>query len=390
MKQFPLKNTLTVATVILGMELAQAAFGQQAWLFLDRSGQHIVAKAVGSSLSSVNDAGDLVSYAQTATAFALMARQTADTSILRILDKSSGQVTLSRPINARVLVHMSSPIEDIVLTDDSVYFVTLRVSVGKGVEPNREGGRLDLNKMTLADGTVQTFPLPADCHTSRLVNYEGIPLIYAWDGLGVWEFDSKQGAVKRLTDSAKLSDVVASEQAAERSRLAAAARGAGPGPFSDDVAIPAVGVFHLSRTGVLQKILDANLVATGPGRPAAALAFDLGADGQFAELISASFKGAPAIGALGTRNGNVVFEYLDGVTLRVQWSTTLPRDTSGLTLVPTPPDGITYVNVGRKQIETAGAAEGVRTVWNIPELDQNANPYNMRILTLSASTEPVR
>jgi len=389
-----MKKSPIVVGMILGATLTSVAFSQESWLILDRSGHYTVAEAVGDTLANTHDMGHLISYAQSPQAFALVSRQADGTSVLNVLDQSTGQITRTFPINAYVIGHMSSPIEDLVFQDDAVYFVSMHGN-DRGFPPNVKGGRLDLNRMALADGTVKTFPLPPECHTSRMLNYNGIPLIYAWNGFGVWKFDTSSGTLKRLTDAKQMADIFTSEEPVERARLVTSAQKVLVGPFSDDVAVPSAGVFRLSKAGVLQKILDANLNQVGPGRPSVALGFDLGADGQYAQLTSGTFNGSPAIGALGTRKGSLVFEYINPGTLEVEWTTTMPSGTVAGSLKPTA-DGIAYVDPDKAQIAkssvasaqagtaaaTSAATNSFKGVWNLRSLDPSTNPYDVRILTL--------
>jgi len=359
----------------LGTGLANSVVAQEAWLLLNRSGHFAVSRLSDNVLENIDDVGDLVSYGQSQRYMAFISRNTSlNRSVLKIVNKSTHQVRFTWSIGARVLPHMASPMEDLVLNDEYVYFVTMRPGADN---VNSAGGKLDFNQLRLADGTVKTFALPRECTTSHLIDFNGIALIYAWNGFDIWKFDASADALTQLVKVAYIKDIVAAEQAASQSRRANAP---GPGPFSDGVIIPGAGAFRLSKQGVLQKVLDANLNPVGPGRASVALDFDLGASGEFAQLFSAIFKGAPAIGVLGMRNGNKVFEYLSASSLRTEWTTTLAANVGTEGLVPAPPDAIAYVDHDKGLIEKTSPA-GTATLWKLSQIGPSADLSYVQILS---------
>jgi hypothetical protein len=49
-----------------------------------------------------------------------------------------------------------------------------------GPDRNSNDGFFDLDRVTLADSKLEQFPLPKDCVSPRLVDFEGILLVCSW------------------------------------------------------------------------------------------------------------------------------------------------------------------------------------------------------------------
>jgi hypothetical protein len=373
MKKLPLFVYMT-----LGASLANSACAQDAWLLLFRSDHYAVAKASGNVLENIADLGDLVAYGQSQRAMAFISRGSlnSNTSVLHVVDKGTRQVTKTWPIGARVIAHLAGPIEDLVLNDEDVYFVTIRLG-----DLNSKGGRLDFNRLRLADGALQTFALPEACHTSRLVGFGGVPLVYAWNSFGIWKFDTSRNALKPLVKVEDLQDIFAAERTVGKSGPANTPQ---TGPFSSNIAIPGAGVFRISKRGVLQKVLNADLSPVGPGRASVELGFDLESWGEYAQLSSAAYRGSPAIGVVGMRNGNIVFEYLNPTSLTIEWTTTLANSVEQTGVTSVTPDAISYVDPGKAAIE-ATTPIGTMTLWKLGELDRSADPFHVHILELQGA-----
>ena len=374
-----MRITLLSVLLVLGWSLMDVASAQQAWLLLYRSGHFEVARASNGTLENIADVGELKSYGQSPRALAFLSRDTSNNSFFaNIIDKSSARVTLTRPIAGYVASHMAGPVDDVVVTQDYLYFVTMRIGANGVLELNQKQGRLDFNQVALADGTLKTFPLPKECATARVANFGGIPLVYTWNGYGVWKFDVAAGTLKRIVALRDVGDVLTAEDARKQSPTAA------PGPFADQVVVPGAGVFRLSKLGGLDQVLDANLNPVKRPRASVELGFDAGPDGQFAALFSGAFNGAPAIGVLGQQGGSAVFEYLNPTSLVPEWKTTLASSVDATSVIPAPANAISYVDHDKASVETTSAS-GTKQVFSIKALDSSADPFHVRILTLTAS-----
>ena len=376
-----MKSVLILLLGVFGLAAGSFADAQQAWLLLPRAGHYELAttSAGAGRVETVLSLGQVAAYGQSAQALAFISPDPATrASRLDVLDKNTRRVVLTLPIDARLQAHMAGIIEDLVVSSRYVYFVSVRSNSAHQMSLNSLGGRLDLNQIRLSDGAIRTFPLPANCHTAHLVDYGGIPLVYAWNGTGVWKLDEESGALQGLLQERDVADISASEAGNCGCKTAP-----GPGPFADDIAIPGAGVFRVSRMGKLQKVLDAQLMAVSSPRPSVDLGLDLGPDGQFATLSRGQLNGQPVIGVLGVRGNQTVFQYRDPNTLAVQWQVHFPSSNvapvrSSLAV----PSGLLFVDQGQGTIDRATPA-GTQVMWKLQDLDPSAVAAGTRVILFS-------
>lgn len=290
--------------------------------------------------------------------------------VLIVIDKTSERVTSSWPVYAQPAQQLSGPSRDIVLTPTFAYFATVRYGTnGSTIEPNEHGGAFDFNRLSLADGKLQRFPLPSDCLNPRVVDFAGTPLIYAWNGYGVWKFDTAKGSLEQIVSRLDIEDTLVTDDAGSAATRQAA--------FADYVMIPGTGVFRLSRLGGLRQLLDANLAYVG-GRPS----LDLGADGVVVRVFPASLKRQVAVGVLRKKEEGMFFAYVEPRSMKVQSETSLPKGTVPDSIVVLPEGAILYVDRDTASIDEASDA-GTKSLWTLARLDAGARPFGSRILLVS-------
>jgi hypothetical protein len=371
----------TVVILLAGFTALAAAsvlHAQEAWLLLSRSGQYELERAADGKLESVMNIGSVAAYGESPQALAFIHHDpTTREYRLDVLDKASRRVTATYPVEARLQAHSGGVVQDLVVTPRYVYFAAIRLNSAHQVSLNSLGGRLDLNQISLSDGTLKSFPLPPACHTARLVDYDGAPLVYAWNGYGVWKLDEVTMALVPMVQERDVEDIVASERGD-----CGCKRSPGPGPFADDVAIPGAGVFRLSRTGKLQQLLDAHLGLVSQPRLTVDLGLELGRDGQFATLFRSTVNGHAVIGVLGVRSGQMLFEYRDPSSLQLTWQARLPASAGALGAgnLATVADGVLFVDPGQGTIVKATAAGGPQVLWNLHQLDPTADPASTQVI----------
>jgi len=362
---------------LMGLAAAGALQAQEAWLLVSRTGHYELARAADGKLEDVLNVGSLAAYGESAQALAFIHYDPATRAYqLDVLDKASRRVLVTHPLEIRLQAHPAGIVEDLVVSSRYVYFVAIRINSARQVALNNLGGRLDLNQINLADGSVRTFPLPPACHTARLVNYDGVPLVYAWNGYEVLKLDEDRMSLVALLQERDVQDIVESERGG-----CACKRTPGPGPFADDVAIPGAGVFRLSRMGKLQKVLDARLAPVPLPRPSVDLRLDLGRDGQFATLSRGMLAGRSTIGLLGVSSGETIFEYRDASSLAPVWQVRLPPSAAplGVGNLAAVPDGILFVDRSTGTLDRA-APNGLQALWDLRQLDPTADAASTRVI----------
>jgi hypothetical protein len=371
-----MKTVVILLSGFMALAASSVLQAQEAWLLLSRSGQYALERATDGRLENVMNIGSLAAYGESSQALAFIHHAPATREYrLDVLDKASRRITATYPLEARLQAHSGGVVQDLVVTPRYVYFTAIRLNSARQVSLNSLGGRLDLNQINLADGTLKSFPLPSTCHTARLVDFDGVPLVYAWNGYGVWKLDESTMTLIPMVQERDVEDIVAGE------RGDCGCKRSGPGPFADDIAIPGAGVFRVSRAGKLQQILDAHLGLVSQPRPSVDLGLDLGRDGQFASLSRSTVNGHAAIGILGMRGGEMRFEYRDPSSLQVTWQARLPTTagTLGAGNLATVADGVLFVDQGQGTIVKATPA-GPQVLWNLHQLDPSADPASTQVI----------
>jgi hypothetical protein len=299
------------------------ALADQSWLLLShQSGQDTVAVPVGSALHTIATPGRVVSYGQSGRVLGFLSYESPlARHVLSIVDKPTQQVMATVLINMDENVHpvqwMSGAILNLALTNRFAYFVSYTHSEGdRGPDRNRSGGIFDFNRLTLADGKLEQFPLPKECVNPRVVDFEGIPLLYAWEGFGVWKFDAAKHSLVTLVSTGDVSDIINREGNARYVRS-----GREAAIFSNYVMVPGAGAFRLSRVGELQQILNADLTLVSLPRRTVKVANV----GEQPEILLGRFHSAPVIGVVRNLGDHLDFKYVDPATFDVEWETTLPK-----------------------------------------------------------------
>lgn len=373
-----MKIVVTLLSGFVALAAAGVLHAQEAWLLLSRGDHYEVARAADGRLEDVINIGHVAAYGESPQVIAFIHHDPGTSDFrLDVLDKATRRVTVTHPLEARLAVRsFGTVVQDLVVTSRYVYFAAIRLNSAHQVALNNLGGRLDLNQMDLVDGSLRTFPLPPSCHTARLVDYDGVPLVYAWNGYEVWKLDESTMTLQTLVHETDVQDIVNAEQNDCRCQ-----RMPGPGPFADDLALPGAGVFRVSREGELQQLLDARLNPVPLPRRSVNLDLDLGRDGQFASLSRGSVNGHPAIGILGVRSGQTLFEYRDPTTLQVTWQARLPASAGPLTAgnLASVPNGILFVDRGEGTIVRATPTGG-QVLWNLRQLDPTADPGSTQVI----------
>lgn len=369
--------------MLLGICAWGMAQAQQAWLLLSRTDHYELATTADGHLQTVLSLGKVAAYGESPETLAFITPD-PDTraSRLDVLDKASRKVVLTLPVSTRQQAHFAGIVEDLVLTSRYVYFVSIHTNSARQMSLNNLGGRLDLTQVRLVDGSLKTFPLPPSCHTAHLANYAGVPLVYAWNGTGVWKLEEDNGTLLSLVQEHDVADIAARERGNCNCKSAP-----GAGPFADDIALPGAGVFRVSRMGKLEKLLDADLTTVKAPRPSIDLGLDLGSDGQFAALSRGMLNGHPVIGVLGVRGEQTVFQYRNPDTLSVEWQIAFPSTVvSPARASLAVPSGLLFVNQGKGTIDRA-TPTGTEVLWNLHDLDPTAVSASTRVILFSESPQ---
>jgi hypothetical protein len=364
--------------------VCRIAHADEPWLLLShQSGEDSVAVPVGSALHTIAMPGHVVSYGQSDRVLGFLSYQIPlARHVLTLIDGPTQAVTASVLIDMHENVHpvqwMSGAILNLVLTGQFAYFVSYTHAEGAdGPDRNPSGGIFDLDRVTLADGKLEQFPLPKDCVNPRIVDFGGTPLVYSWEGFGVSKFDVAKRRLVTLVSIGDVGDIIEREGKARDVR-----RGPETAIFSNYVVVPGAGAFRLSRVGELQQILNANLTLVSLPRRTVKLANP----GEQPEILLGRFHGAPAIGVVRNLGDHLEFRYIDPATFNVEWETTLPKSANIPSIYGLSDNAVVYLDQALASI--ARLTQQGTTVMHKVSADDAL--YGVKILSIDDARDPER
>jgi len=364
-----------LCAVLLASSLGVAHAGET-WLLLPhQNGEDTVAVLAGSAIRTVATPGRVVSYGQSDRLLGFLSYQALlARHVLTIIDKPTQEVTASVLINMDENVHpvqwKSGAILNLMLTERFAYFVSYTYADGDGApHRNPSGGVFDFDRVTLASGRLEQFPLPIECLNSRLVDFEGMTLIYAWEGFGVWKFDGVKNSLIPLVSTRDVGDIADRDRDVMYGRQAKVAA-------ADYIMVPGVGAFRLSRLGELQQVLNADLTPVSLPRRTVKVA----GLGQNPEILLGRFHGAPAIGVVRSLSDQLEFEYVDPATFNVEWRTILPKSVVIPSLYGLSDDAVVYLDQATSSIDKT-TPKGTTVMQ---KLGANAAQFGVRILSIDS------
>jgi hypothetical protein len=344
-----------------------AALSQGALLLVSREGEHALARAEGGQLRTLLPLGDKLTYGESASALAILSQKRANGGYqLDIVNKVTGELVRSWPIEGYAAGALSGASRDVVLTRTHAFFATVRYAADRrSIEPNEKGGSFDLNALSLADGSVRRVALPRNCLAPRLVDFGGTPLVYSWNGTDVWKLDQRK---------MQLQEVVSRNDVEDSVNVGAGVVPVRAGAFADYVMVPSRGIFRLSRFGELRQVADAKLaISAGPQ-----VAMTEATQGSVLELFSVQRLGKPAIAVLRKSvDEQVWLTYLDPISMRVISDVALGDSVVPSTLVPMENGSILYIDRNASAVVKTSEA-GTQVVWALGDADLDQT----RILTV--------
>jgi hypothetical protein len=285
---------------------SQASYSQGVFLLLSKEGTHFILKVDKRGVVDTLPVGQAAVFGASEHALAILSfKADAKSYKLDVIDMATDKVTVSWLVSAQPVMQLSGPSRDIVLSDTAAYFMT--------IERSDASAAFVLNQLSLADGALQKYPLPARFANPRLVDFEGTPLVYSWNGFGVAKFDAKARGFEELIARVDVADVISKEQAAAR------AGQVNPYAAAEHVAVSGAGVFRLSKLGNLHQVLNPDLSPLDTDR-----SVSVGPAENVLRLFATTFKDRPAIGVLRKVDGKLQLGCIDTATLKTVWESNVP------------------------------------------------------------------
>ena len=349
----------------------QLASAQSAWLLTEQDSHSYLSKEVNSVASFQIDVGVSAIYGDAGSNLAVLYYdEKQESDILSLIDKASGTVVSTW--SGRFAKLNSGPYAGVTVIGKYAYYIAYAAPTPSAnvdtIPHNQAGGLWNLKRVSLADGSQQTYDLPNECVDPLVVRYQGVPVIYSWDGTAAYEFDAAAQNLKQVLSSVDIPDIDAREKHAERRGMLRH-----PGTYADYVALPGFGVYRLSKLGRLHQVLDAKLQPVKVARPS----IKLGPESAVVKVFAATLDHAPVIGAIRKLSGTMEVVFINPTTLSVVWQAPLSEGVvpESVTAVD---NGIMYADQNSGTISEL-SPNGAKTVWKLPT---NSNAWFARIVAL--------
>jgi hypothetical protein len=201
-----MKSPFAVVLVLSGIALAGLAAplrASEGWLLIDRSGRDALVYATGSGMQTVAELGDLTIYANAPDRIGIITRdKKAGTGQLLVVDKATRSVTSTWALDLYPGSQLLGPSEEMALVGDSAYFASVRYAEnGVDFEPNAEGGYFDFNRMSLADGAIDSFALPREFTNPRIAVAGTTVYLFPDNSSPAWKLDEANGRVVKSDEN---------------------------------------------------------------------------------------------------------------------------------------------------------------------------------------------
>lgn len=313
---------------------AMPSASQNLVLLLKREEQYIVQAVSGSTTTQIASLGYHPTYGESDSSFVFVSESVSGPTLLQVVDKTSKRVTGSWEINARPVPRVSGPSLGIITSGGYAYFASICYGPDRStVAPNEAGGAFDFNRVSLTDGKHERYPLPVAVRDPRIANYNGVPLIYSWNGPNIWKFEIATDSLVQVVSQLDIEDtIVAPGDAPIPEDL--------PSRFTDYVVLPGAGVYRFSRFGVLSPVLNSDLSLLSS--PDAGVAVkDVGVSGRVSKVFASSVNDKTYIGIMSAGTSHIEIRLVDPQSMRTAKEFSLPATAVAATTLVSR-DGLVY------------------------------------------------
>jgi hypothetical protein len=368
-----MKATFRISCALtLQLLLPTVAMSDNAWLLLDAGEHSAVVMMEGAQTVGSITLGDQVSFGESTDSFVFLALDKSKPGfVMHRVSKSDRASIVTQPIVGHPVADLSGPIRSVIVEDDVVYYVRLRLIDGSRteIERNEKGGAFDLCRLLILTGETEVWPLPKEIANVRLAQYGKDVLIYSWNGYRVWRWDSLNRKLDPLVQQEDVADILTEEDNATI-RL---------GAFADFAVLPGFGVYRLSRTGHVHQVLDTQLRnpdTTPVNSPRRHLDVTGGAESRL--VAKSQTSNDSLIGVISKNPSHWLFSLIDVTTFEVIERTELP-----LSIIPSSlflDDRILYYFDQDTNSLNRASNSNVVTLWRNPGTWHENNVRVLRVL----------
>ncbi len=348
---------------------ATPSIAQETWLLVGNADSSSMVATTPNGLRAIVDMGHALAYGESAKQIAFLSGRAPGSYSLDVVDKALQKRVSHLLLNGHPAGMLAGPYRGIVLTDDTAYFLTAYVTDHAAAGGNALGGAFEFNKVTITGGKQQTVPLPKDCKNPRLADFNGVALIYEWNGVNVWKFEAGSNTFDWVVSGQYVTPALIDERTAEAAKTLPRAA------FADYVAVVGAGVFRLSKVGKLYQVLDENLATV----PVPGKSLDLGPMGSVTRVLRTFYNGQPAIGLVARKNGQTVFAYVDPRNLTIEFQAVLTNNIVPESVYAPPGGAVYYVDRDSSSIMRTSTS-GTVTEWKLAQQPTPIDLFDTRIL----------
>jgi hypothetical protein len=182
--------------------LATSWHASEGWRLINKSGRDELVYATAQGMQTVAELGDLTIYANPPDRIGIITRdKKAGTGQLLVIDKATRAVTSTWTMDLYPGSQILGPSEEMALVGNAAYFASVRyASNGVDFEPNAEGGYFDFNRMSLADGAIDSFALPREFTNPRIVVIGTTVYLFPNNSSKAWKLDEANGRVVKAQE----------------------------------------------------------------------------------------------------------------------------------------------------------------------------------------------
>ncbi len=182
--------------------LATSLHASEGWLLIDKSGRDELVYATAQGMQTVAELGDLTIYANPPDRIGIITRdKKAGTGQLLVIDKATRAVTSTWTMDLYPGSQILGPSEEMALVGNAAYFASVRyASNSVDFEPNAEGGYFDFNRMSLADGAIDSFALSREFTNPRIVVIGTTVYLFPNNSSPAWKLDEANGRVVKAQE----------------------------------------------------------------------------------------------------------------------------------------------------------------------------------------------
>jgi hypothetical protein len=340
-----MNKALFFMVCLLSFAYSCSSLAADGWLLLFDNRNHLLARASDAGVEPAVTLGNYTLYGSTDSNVAALSFDTnSQQGKLVVIQKATGKILHDWPITSFPATQMSGPSSDLVLVQDQAYFVSIRWGRGDTIVPNDLGGMFDLNRISLADGHVDSIALPKELRAPRPALVVG--RIMVSDGVAerTWCVDFERGSVRKIATIPSLSGAQ----------------------------LPWV------REGGISGLLD-ELTRASPinGREEAA-----GSRAEILRVLPLSRNDGFAMAVLSKHEGRLSLLELDQHRDKIDREIDLPADVVPGTVQRLPDGNTVYVVLSSKSVQLTSADGSTRTLWTLDNQSPGAF-HEVRILAVS-------